>query len=330
MTPIPSRQQPPPGRQESAGETVRRASSGFTFAVWAGIVLLLLRPAEPVTGEPLPAGSRTPAAAGEQAVSGRKDNGIHRQLQLQALQMAFADYIDTLITTDEDIIFVIGRNRIHFQDGKMLGPGHLRWARGYDSIFYLYPLDPLTEPVPWDGERIRIAADFLDALFGRTEALRRTHGRSMSFFDHRIFINDICAGELEAIESELREAAQTDAEVARWIAELDVVYSFQTRSISDTGISSYHAYGLAIDLEPRSYGRRQVFWEWTRVWYRNWHRIPLDQRWSPPQAVIETFEKHGFVWGGKWARFDTIHFEYRPEIILFNRLLADRDLPIYR
>jgi hypothetical protein len=27
------------------------------------------------------------------------------------------------------------------------------------------------------------------------------------------------------------------------------------------------------------------------------------------------FEKHGFVCGGKWYHFDTMHFEYRPEII---------------
>jgi hypothetical protein len=28
------------------------------------------------------------------------------------------------------------------------------------------------------------------------------------------------------------------------------------------------------------------------------------------------------VWGGKWAHFDMIHFEYRPEIVLYNRLAA--------
>ena len=26
-------------------------------------------------------------------------------------------------------------------------------------------------------------------------------------------------------------------------------------------------------------------------------------------------EKHGFIWGGKWYHYDTMHFEYRPEII---------------
>ena len=39
--------------------------------------------------------------------------------------------------------------------------------------------------------------------------------------------------------------------------------------------------------------------------YRN--RFPLE--------VVEVFERHGFIWGGKWAHFDTMHFEYRPELL---------------
>ena len=27
------------------------------------------------------------------------------------------------------------------------------------------------------------------------------------------------------------------------------------------------------------------------------------------------FEKHGFIWGGRWYHYDTMHFEYRPEMI---------------
>jgi hypothetical protein len=73
---------------------------------------------------------------------------------------------------------------------------------------------------------------------------------------------------------------------------------------------------------PSSYGGRQVYWRWSRVLDReDWHRLPITQRWSPPQAVIEAFERSGFVWGGKWSHFDTIHFEYRPEIIVTNCLL---------
>ncbi|MCK5249849.1 MAG: M15 family metallopeptidase, partial [Spirochaetaceae bacterium] len=39
-----------------------------------------------------------------------------------------------------------------------------------------------------------------------------------------------------------------------------------------------------------------------------------------PEAVVEAFEKNGFIWGGKWFLFDQIHFEYRPELIILGQL----------
>jgi hypothetical protein len=30
---------------------------------------------------------------------------------------------------------------------------------------------------------------------------------------------------------------------------------------------------------------------------------------------VEVFERHGFIWGGKWNHYDTMHFEYRPELL---------------
>ena len=42
------------------------------------------------------------------------------------------------------------------------------------------------------------------------------------------------------------------------------------------------------------------------VTYTN--RIPIE--------IAEVFEKYGFIWGGKWYHFDTMHFEYRPELLI--------------
>jgi hypothetical protein len=41
-----------------------------------------------------------------------------------------------------------------------------------------------------------------------------------------------------------------------------------------------------------------------------------------PLPVVQAFERQGFVWGGKWLFFDTMHFEYRPEILLLARTNA--------
>ena len=36
---------------------------------------------------------------------------------------------------------------------------------------------------------------------------------------------------------------------------------------------------------------------------------------SMPFEIVDIFERHGFIWGGKWYHYDTMHFEYRPELL---------------
>ena len=33
------------------------------------------------------------------------------------------------------------------------------------------------------------------------------------------------------------------------------------------------------------------------------------------REIARIFERHGFIWGGKWYHYDTMHFEYRPELL---------------
>ena len=32
-------------------------------------------------------------------------------------------------------------------------------------------------------------------------------------------------------------------------------------------------------------------------------------------VIVDVFERNGFIWGGKWYHYDTMHFEYRPELL---------------
>jgi hypothetical protein len=82
--------------------------------------------------------------------------------------------------------------------------------------------------------------------------------------------------------------------------------TYACRPVADTGQTSMHAWGAAIDINPAF----SNYWLWRRTagvstTYVN--RIPL--------GVVAVFERHGFIWGGRWAHFDTMHFEYRPELL---------------
>jgi len=83
--------------------------------------------------------------------------------------------------------------------------------------------------------------------------------------------------------------------------------SFNYRTVEGTGRLSPHSYGIAIDIAVSE----SHYWLWEKKGaeeYRN----------SIPYKIVEIFEKHGFIWGGKWHHFDTMHFEYRPELLLKN------------
>ena len=46
-------------------------------------------------------------------------------------------------------------------------------------------------------------------------------------------------------------------------------------------------------------------------------RIASAPRWRNriPVEIVRIFETHGFIWGGAWYHYDTMHFEYRPELL---------------
>ena len=254
------------------------------------------------------------------------ETDLRNDPRVRAFVEAYAPLIDSVTYGGEDVVFALGSRPIHFQDGRMLEEGRLDRREDCDPIFYRYSLEPLTEPPPLSEETATYCTDTLESLWGRTDAQIRSHGRSITFLDHRMFVNDLLVDPLAGVERDVREAATGDPSVATWINEMDITYSFIDRGIAGSPTRSHHAWGMAIDLVPSSYGGRAVYWQWSRVFDREgWHRIPLERRWSPPQAVIEIFERHGFVWGGKWTHFDNIHFEYRPEILFYNRLIYTTD-----
>lgn len=110
------------------------------------------------------------------------------------------------------------------------------------------------------------------------------------------------AAQLQAVSDEL------DALPAKFDAYLiPSAGGFMCRTIAGTTQRSGHGYGIAIDIATK----HSHYWRWAkggvgdRLAYRN--AIPLE--------IVRIFEKHGFIWGGRWYHYDTMHFEYRPELL---------------
>lgn len=85
---------------------------------------------------------------------------------------------------------------------------------------------------------------------------------------------------------------------------------FNWRPINGNDCLSPHCFGIAIDIavDQAHYWQHQILEQGGKL-----PELPL----SPiPQIIVDTFEKHGFIRGGRWRHYDTMHFEYRPELFL--------------
>ena len=236
-----------------------------------------------------------------------------------ALIDGYGPYFQKIEQRQGDVAFQINGSWIYYRNGKMLSEQNLSEEAEYHSVFYPYRNGALTDCLPYNGQIPRRSHDFLDALFGKTEKAIRKHCRLLRFLNHKVYMNHICMDALKKIEQKILSEARTDTTVRSFLDGLDIFYSFQTKGVVGSKNRSYHAYGLAVDLVPKDYDGKHVYWKWSSVFNKQWYEIPQAERWQPPQTVIEAFEAYGFVWGGKWPHFDMIHFEYRPEIIRFIR-----------
>ncbi|MHB1314191.1 MAG: M15 family metallopeptidase [Christensenellales bacterium] len=82
--------------------------------------------------------------------------------------------------------------------------------------------------------------------------------------------------------------------------------TYNYRLIAGTNRLSPHAFGIAVDLKSDS----ADYWRWATE-EQGQGRLS-----DYPQELVRIFESSGFIWGGKWAHFDFLHYEYRPELIL--------------
>jgi hypothetical protein len=140
----------------------------------------------------------------------------------------------------------------------------------------------------------------------------------VSFMGFGFRLHKLAAESLRKADEEARELARTDKEVARFFAGISHIGSFNWRPIAGTGSRSYHGYGLALDFIAKNWGGKAYYWRNIMNTNPDWFHLPYEKRWMVPLGLVELFEKHGFIWGGKWLYFDTVHFEYRPELFILS------------
>ena len=170
----------------------------------------------------------------------------------------------------------------------------------FELVYHAGPISPIVDP-DYDPGRVRLET-LMRATYGASAAavqaaLVDVRMRGQPFRVHR------------RIEAPFRRVAARLDDAARAGKSIDRFFrspggTFNWRFIAGTKQLSMHSWGIAIDLDPSvgHYWRNEP--EAKRVWKN-----------SVPQAIVDAFEAEGFIWGGRWFHYDTMHFEYRPELL---------------
>ena len=89
--------------------------------------------------------------------------------------------------------------------------------------------------------------------------------------------------------------------------------SFNWRVIAGTERLSMHSFGIAVDFKFPDGAHRYWRWSGEKDGNKTYHSSLLHN--TSLAVIVEIFEEEGFIWGGKWYHHDTMHFEYRPELL---------------
>jgi hypothetical protein len=170
-----------------------------------------------------------------------------------------------------------------------------------DMFFKKYPRGWVRSlPVNYDPGRVRFEPLFKE-LYGHNSAEVRRSLVKIRWVDGRTISVTQRNGVDRALSAVIHELNALPAKYKKYL--YPVGGTFKWRHIAGTNRLSVHSFGAAIDINVKY----SAYWRWSKGAYKYQNKIP--------KKIVDIFERHGFIWGGKWYHYDTMHFEYRPELL---------------
>jgi D-alanyl-D-alanine carboxypeptidase len=171
-----------------------------------------------------------------------------------------------------------------------------------DMFAQAYPRDSVIFLPDYDPGRCRPNAFFMKLYGGSAEEVRRRLV-PVDWLGQRLQFN----GEAGAAAALARVAKRLAGSPALLPFLKPSAGTFNWRLVAGTQRLSNHSFGIAIDLNVA----HAHYWRWSKEFKAG---KPLVYQNKIPKEIVAAFEAEGFIWGGKWYHYDTMHFEYRPEL----------------
>lgn len=231
-----------------------------------------------------------------------------------AAELSLAEKRDILVRSYPDTIASVTGNHVTFvkkaeavivDDGKMRDHFQkLEAGDVEDSLQLPYPAGPCeTRPdVNFDPGRIR-SEPMMKAMYGGSRKAVAGTLVPVRWFGETLRVTSING--VDKALAAVRDELVPRADLRKYLTPSAGVFSW--RKVARQSNLSVHSFGAAIDLNTKY----ADYWDWSGG---KPGRVPVHKN-KFPMEIVEIFEKHGFIWGGRWYHYDTMHFEYRPELL---------------
>jgi hypothetical protein len=258
-------------------------------------------------GLALAAGILAPAVAPARAQNSYGAPPADIAQRLAGLVRAYPDFIASV---DGEFLVLHNGTRLKISDGRTdKSFDELLEKPDIDDMFYAaYPAGTAPHPPAknFDPGRVRFEP-LLVAMYGdckKNEVTRRM--RAVAWLPRhqggKVMITT-ANGVDNALDAVSRELDQLPDGLIKYLKPTAGTYN--CRAIAGSTARSMHAYGASIDVNTAF----SDYWRWAPH--------PAEPVWKNriPAEIVRVFERHGFIWGGAWYHYDTMHFEYRPELL---------------
>lgn len=236
---------------------------------------------------------------------------------LTALFAAYGKALQKVESNGQNQVYLIMRDgqKLRYDDGRAKDFAEkLEHPDLKDMLSQRYPAgQPGAETPPdFDPGRIRVQ-EFFNGVYGASSAQVKDNLVGVKFFGSTVPFNQQngAAAALAKVGEKLTQIVKDAPALKAYLTPLGG--SYNRRTIAGTNRLSPHSWGIAIDLNPA----RGKYWRWGKgLGPKELLKMQTDFPWQ----IISAFEEEGFIWGGKWYHYDSMHFEYRPELLAKARL----------
>lgn len=225
------------------------------------------------------------------------------------VQCLMEAYPDQIIGYADNLIYWSDSTTMVYDDGKEKSAVEkMDDADIEDMSYWVYPDDVTNFN---DAGRIRNEA-FFKKMYGKTQGEMNKNLTTIVWCPKTVG-QTLRISTVNGVDKQLKKVSDELDQHPEWKKYLSGPSTVNWRVVAGTNRLSPHSYGMTIDMGVA----QSNYWKWDHP--KASETDPIDYRNRFPLELVQIFEKYGFIWGGRWYHYDNMHFEYRPEVLLYKQ-----------